>query len=223
MTQSIVVEFPLRGEWMAPHTPGSRVPSHGTDLLGQRYAFDLVRPGPDGKRFFRGSAARYLLLGMRLRDCFGWGEPIYATADGTVVEASDGWPERDPLHPVRDLAVVLKNGLTFDPEKTDLRRLVGNHVIVETADGFAVFAHAQRGSLKVRVGDHVTTGQQLANVGHSGNSTAPHLHFQMMDGPDARTAAGLEVRFREYEVLRDGEWETVCDGLPKSDERIRRL
>ena|GEM_PF-2671872 len=35
----VVVEFPLRGEgWMAVTTPAARTPSHGVDMLGQRYA-----------------------------------------------------------------------------------------------------------------------------------------------------------------------------------------
>ena len=47
----LVLEFPLRGEWNAPHTPGTKIPSHGTDLLGQRYAFDFWQiDGKTGKR-----------------------------------------------------------------------------------------------------------------------------------------------------------------------------
>jgi hypothetical protein len=41
----IVVEAPLRGEWTALHTPAHRVPSHGTNHLGQRYAFDFIQVG----------------------------------------------------------------------------------------------------------------------------------------------------------------------------------
>jgi hypothetical protein len=39
-----VVRFPLRGEWVAVRTPAHRIPSHTTEMLGQRYAFDFVRP-----------------------------------------------------------------------------------------------------------------------------------------------------------------------------------
>ena len=41
-----IVEFPLRGEWMAVQSPATRIPSHGTDMLGQRSAFDLIRFDP---------------------------------------------------------------------------------------------------------------------------------------------------------------------------------
>jgi hypothetical protein len=40
----VVVGFPLRGEWVAVRTPVHGIPDHGTDLLGQRDAFDFVRP-----------------------------------------------------------------------------------------------------------------------------------------------------------------------------------
>ena len=39
----VVVDFPLRGEWAAATTPTHRILSHGTDMLGQRFAFDFVR------------------------------------------------------------------------------------------------------------------------------------------------------------------------------------
>ena len=40
---AVVVDFPLRGErWVAVNTPGDRIPSHGTDMLGQRFAYDLL-------------------------------------------------------------------------------------------------------------------------------------------------------------------------------------
>jgi len=222
----VVVDFPLRGEWVAPNTPGKRVPSHGTDQLGQRYAYDFVRtdPAAKGLRFYRGSTRRYLLRGVPLRDCYGWGEPIFSPVAGTVVEAADGWPERDPVHPVRDLGIALKNALTFDPKRAgSLRPLVGNYLIVETVDGFACFAHAQTGSLQVAAGDRVVPGQQLARVGHSGNTTAPHLHFQLMDRQDWRTAKGILCCFREYELLVDGSWRTVHNGIPEGSDRIRRL
>jgi hypothetical protein len=41
---AVIVDFPLRGErWVAENTPGDRIPSHGTDMLGQRFAYDLLK------------------------------------------------------------------------------------------------------------------------------------------------------------------------------------
>jgi murein DD-endopeptidase MepM/ murein hydrolase activator NlpD len=220
----VVVDFPLRGEWIAPNTPARRVPSHGTDMLGQRFAFDFVavdaRSG--GTRFYGASPLRYVLLGVRLRDCYGWGRPIFSPVAGTVIQVEDGWPERHRVHPLRDLAIALKNALTFDPTRAqDLRAVAGNYVIIEMPEAYAVLAHAQTGSVKVSVGERVVVGQHLANVGHSGNSTSPHLHFHLMDGPDPRTASGVPCCFHEYEALRQGVWRTVHNGVPEHTDRIR--
>ena len=42
MYEPIIVQFPLRGEWLSPNTPGTKVPSHGTNQLGTRYAYDII-------------------------------------------------------------------------------------------------------------------------------------------------------------------------------------
>jgi hypothetical protein len=231
MVTPVVVDFPLRGVWIAPNTPGRRVPSHGTDALGVRYAYDFVGvglqgsgPQGSGMRFYRASVLRYLLLGVPLQDCYGWGQPIFAATAGSVVQAVDGWPERNPVHPARDVAIMLKHGWTFDTQgATDFRPLTGNSVIVESSEGFVVYAHAQTGSVKVAAGDQVAPGQHLANVGHSGNSTAPHLHFHLMDREDPRRAQGIPCCFRGYEVWREGAWRPVENGIPGHRERIRRM
>ena len=223
----VVVEFPLQGEWVAPNTPARRIPSHGTDMLGQRYAYDLVRVDPacKGMRFYKSGGAHYLLRGVRLEECFGWGEPIYSPVAGVVVRAEDGWPERQRLQPIKDVSIALKNGLTFSPRRAqDLRPLAGNHIVIETDGGcYAFLAHARTGSLKVSAGQSVDAGCHVADVGHSGNSTAPHLHFHMMDQAELLKAQGVPCCFREYEVYRDGEWLRVHNGIPRHTERIRGM
>jgi murein DD-endopeptidase MepM/ murein hydrolase activator NlpD len=175
-------------------------------------------------RFYRPSPLRYLTFGVRLQDCFGWGRPILSATPGIVVQAEDGWPERDPVHPIRDIFISLKNARAVNANQaTDLRSLSGNFIVVETKDGYAVYAHAQSGSIVVSPGDKVIPGQPLANVGHSGNSTAPHLHFQLMDHLDPWKAQGIPCSFREYEVFQEGVWRLVRNGLPKTTDQIRKL
>ncbi len=105
-------------------------------MLGRRYAFDFVRTDASarGMRFYRSSLLRYAVLGVPLTACYGWGQPIFASACGTVVDCGDGWQERDPVHLVKDLAVLLKNGLTFNIRRPDLRSAIGNYIILETQD-----------------------------------------------------------------------------------------
>jgi murein DD-endopeptidase MepM/ murein hydrolase activator NlpD len=227
-TEPTLVEFPLRGEWTAFHTPAERIPSHGTDQLAQRYAFDFVkidRSGP-GWKFYGTSPLRYNLFGTSLADCYAWGEAIHAPFDGRVIAAKDGWPERKRLHFVRDMAVVIKNSLTFDPNRPDaLKGVLGNYVIVRQhgTDVHALMAHARMSSVRVREGDEIAAGEHVADVGHSGNSTAPHLHFQLMNGPDLRDAVGVPCAFRQYEALHAGRWSAVSAGIPGKREFVRYL
>lgn len=226
MVSPIVVDFPLRGDWVAPNTPGTKIPSHGTDLFGVTFAYDFVRlgPGPRGSRFYKSGPLRYLIFGVPLQACYGWGQPIFCSAAGVVVEAEDGLPERNPVHILRDGLLMFKNARKFETDRTaDPRELSGNFVLVETAQGYTLYAHAQTGSVQVVRGDSVAAGQHLANVGHSGNSTAPHLHFHLMDHRDPWRARGILCCFREYEVLRGTSWQRVQNGIPRDTDRIRKL
>jgi hypothetical protein len=220
---AVVVEFPLRGErWVAVNTPGDRIPSHGTDMLGQRFAYDLLQV--DFRRSLRDHPAgilRRLIVGIRTRDCYAWGAEIHAPFDGEIVRASDGLEERGWIHPVRELALVLKNAFTFSPDR--LPSILGNHVIMHSGEIFAGFAHLVPGSVAVEAGQTVRRGDVLGRVGHTGNSTSPHLHFQLMDSPELITAKGVPCAFRAYEVLRDGGWERVENGVPRKVDRIRYL
>ncbi len=224
--EPITVDFPLRGEWVAGTTPAERIPSHGTDALGQRYAYDFLRIEKERKgfKFFRASMLRYFLFGVQLDNCYGWSEPIHAPFAGTVIAAKDGWRERKRVHPLRDLAIAVKNGVLFDPKKiSDLRSVSGNYIILKMPgkEIYAFFAHARTDSIQVHEGDEVRLGQHLADVGHSGNSTAPHLHFHLMDRANILEAQGIPCRFSEYEALHDNVWSKVTDGIPGMGEFIR--
>ena len=160
----VVVAFPLRGRWVAATTPAHRIPSHGTDVLGQRYAFDFVRTDDRrGIHLHPARTLRSLFIGGRTRDCYGWGQPVHAASDGAVVAAVDGIPERAWLHVVRELALVAKNAVTFDP-KRGFEKLAGNHVIVRSGDVFAAYAHLTTGSVTVEAGQVIASSAQSGYV-----------------------------------------------------------
>ena len=50
----------------------------------------------------------------------------------------------------------------------------------------------------VKVGERVRVGQTLGLLGNSGNSNAPHLHFQLMDGPSPLGSEGLPYTFSSF-------------------------
>jgi murein DD-endopeptidase MepM/ murein hydrolase activator NlpD len=75
--------------------------------------------------------------------------------------------------------------------------------------------------VEVSNGQTIRSGDLIGRVGHTGNSTSPHLHFQLMDGIDPMTARGVPLVFREYELRTDGQWRRVVQGIPRRGERIR--
>jgi murein DD-endopeptidase MepM/ murein hydrolase activator NlpD len=218
----LVLDLPLRGEWLAPTTPAKRVPSHGLDAFGETYAYDFVKPGPASDKFYDASALRYLVHGVPLSACFGWGAEILAPCDGEIALVSDGLAERDPVSLRDDLKYMAKVTKRFKAGTASYREIAGNYIIMKCTGGFyALFAHLKAGSINARAGQRVSRGEFLGQVGHSGNSTAPHLHFQAMDRADLEMAEGLPCAFREYEELRGGNWTLVENGVPGHVRRIR--
>jgi murein DD-endopeptidase MepM/ murein hydrolase activator NlpD len=139
------------------------------------------------------------------------------------VAAVDGVAERARVQVVREVALALRTTVGFDPTRSGFEPVAGNHVIVQGAEAFAVFAHLAPGTVSLATGQEVRVGDLIGRVGHTGNSTAPHLHFQLMDASDPLRAKGVPCAFAEYLVLRDGRWERVERGVPGRGQRIRSV
>lgn len=209
---------------MAPNTPGTRVPSHGTDQLGERYAFDFLQVdwSRRGRPFYRVSPLKYFIFGVPLEGCYCWGKEIHAPFDGFVVVARDCIRERSVVHPLTDLSYALRVTKTFDLERDGVQSVAGNYVVLKKSEGlYAAMVHMQYGSITVSEGQYVKKGQVIGKVGHSGNSTAPHLHFQLMDSTDMRHARGIPCGFEKYEVYENNKWNTVYNNIPTNTQRFR--
>lgn len=204
-SEPVVVRPPVRGRWVPVNSPADRVPSHGVHGYGQTYAIDLVHH-PDAGRDWAGVHA--WPPARRPVSFPGFGRPVFAPADGLVVRVRDGGRDhwsRDSLLGVVYLLVEGAIREIFGPG-----RLLGNHVVIELEGGvYAVLAHLRRGSARVTAGQRVTAGERLAECGNSGNSSEPHVHFQLMDGPRILTASGVPFRFDRFEV--DGR---SAEGVP---------
>lgn len=193
----MVLALPFTGRWLVQNSPARRVPSHGTDLWGERYAIDFV--GVDDRHRTADRNDWRTLFATEPPDrFFSFGRPVLAPAAGTVVHVHDG--EAD--HAARRSPLVL---VPYALGQADRLRhgsaaIAGNHLVMRLRDGGAhvVLVHLRAGSFRVAVGDHVVTGQPLAECGSSGNSTQPHLHLQVMDGPDPLTAQGVPMAFRDF-------------------------
>jgi murein DD-endopeptidase MepM/ murein hydrolase activator NlpD len=200
-----VVAPPVDGRWMALNSPASKVPSHGTHGYGQTFGIDLVYEPEPGERpaFGAGPAFR------PPHDFPAFGQPLYSPVDGTVVAVWDrardhrsrsSWPAL--------IYMMLLEG--FAREVAGVRRVLGNHVVIDAGDGsYAVLAHLRRGSAVVRPGQRVNRGELVGRCGNSGNTSEPHVHFQLQDHRSPLLAAGVPFEFEGAPVPGNEEFMAV--------------
>ena len=107
-------------------------------------------------------------------------------APGKVIEMLDGIPENIPHSGKIAIDVNFFNA-------------GGNNVVVDIGYGlYAFYAHMRPGTVTVKVGDEVTTGEILGRVGNSGNSTEPHLHAHIVDQPSFLAGQGVPYEFDRF-------------------------
>ena len=202
---ALVTGSPVRGRWEALNSPASRVPSHGMHAYGQTYALDL-RHRPEGSDLpLFGGGQGHLLAPERFP---AFGQPVFAPADAVVVAAHGG--ELDHRSRSSWAALALFVIESMPRELRGLRGVLGNHVVLRLSDGsHFLLAHLRHGSLRVRVGESVQRGQQVAECGNTGNSTEPHLHCQRQDVASTLVALGLPWAI-------EGALPGGGDGLPKN-------
>lgn len=219
----LVIGPPLAGEWIAARSPGSRVPSHGTHLLATTYAFDFVMPDASPRQFaLIASRIRDLVVGRSVSKFPCWGGRVLAPFAGIVVVASDRMADPSRTSLPHGLAKAHRPAQSFAREGGNAALLAGNYVVLDRGDGvFAALCHPQKGSVRVGAGDDVHEGDVLGLVGCSGNSLAPHLHFQLMDRADAVCALGLPCSFGPCEVLCSDGWRRFESRVPAKGERVR--
>ena len=153
-------------------------PLDGSLWAAERFAIDYVQLSPNGT-LFSGNPATPQSYPY-------FGAAIHAVADGPVVAVLDGLPEQ--------VAGRSPTGLP-------LEQYGGNHVVQDIGGGnYAFYAHLQTGSVKVKPGDRLSTGQVIANLGNSGNTDAPHLHFHVMSTPDPLRSNGLPFVFKDFSL-----------------------
>jgi hypothetical protein len=154
------------------------LPINGRAWVAQRYAVDWEQLDAQGL-IYKGPRER-------LESYTIFGKPVLAVADAVVVSVTDGLPEQTPGK---------------YPTNISLEEADGNSVILDLGEQrYAVYAHMQPGSIKVRKGESVKLGQVIGLVGNTGNSVAPHLHFQVSDRPSSLASNGLPYEIRDFQV-----------------------
>jgi hypothetical protein len=162
---------------MTPHRMALN-PLNGKLWAAERFAIDYLQLSPDGT-VYRGDASKPESYPY-------FGADIHAVADGPVVGIVDGLPEQ--------VAGRSPTGLTLD-------QYGGNHIVQDIGDGnYAFYAHLKTGSVKVKPGDRLSTGQVIGNLGNTGNTDAPHLHFHVMSTPDPLMSNGIPFIFKSFKL-----------------------
>jgi murein DD-endopeptidase MepM/ murein hydrolase activator NlpD len=152
------------------------LPVNGAQVIAQRYAIDWEQIDDQG-RIYNGDK-------KDLKSYAIYGDDALAMADGTVVKLVDGLPEQVPGE---------------YPEGISLDEADGNSVVLDLGGGnYLNYAHMQKGSLKVKLGDKVKKGDVLGLVGNTGNSVAPHLHIHLMDSPLPVASSGLPYTINSF-------------------------
>jgi len=185
--------FPLNGLWYV---------SNGTEPAGthrwgvaQEFAYDLVRVDGEGSHG-KGDETKP-------ESYYAYGQDVLAPADGTVAEIRDGVDNTPMAQFAADEATMMKRLREY---QTKLRQQYGplgssgNYVMINHGNGeFSMMVHLKKDSIRVKRGDHVKRGQAVAQVGQSGLSTEPHLHFEVVSDPDPFKQRGLPIYFNGLE------------------------
>jgi urea transporter len=165
--------LPFRGEWVVTQGHDGRHTHKGP----WRHGLDFEARGPDGQPFARD--------GRELKDYYCYGLPVLAAGAGTVALVVDKVPDNRPGDINTQVpwgnAVVIAHGLAL----------------------YSVYAHLQPQSIRVKPGEQVAAGAEIARCGNSGRSAVPHLHFQVQRA-QALGSPTVEVDFGDV-VTRDGD------------------
>jgi len=221
--EAVVIAPPIRGEWAAFNGPANSsghrrlvLALDGHVAIGQRFAIDYLQVDSTGSSR-RGDA-------LKNSSYYAYGTELLAVADGIVAATKDSIPENVPGANSRAVPITLET-------------VGGNFVAIDVGKGrYALYAHVQPHSLRVKVGDRVKRGQVIALLGNSGNSTEPHVHFQIADGPTFLSSEGLPYALESFDVVgrcgidngpppaikcSRGAPVTVKGGMPLQNELVR--
>jgi hypothetical protein len=150
---------------------GSGLSANGWIYFGQRFAIDWMRLDEAG-RLVHGDPAD-----VHNYACYG--VDVLAVADGKVVTVFNELDDQPP-------------GKLPDPKTMTVENVLGNHVVLDLGAGvYAFYAHMEKNTMSVVEGQRVRRGDVLGKLGNTGNTSAPHLHFHLMDGPSPLASNGI--------------------------------
>jgi Peptidase family M23 len=166
-------------------------PQLGNKTNYLRYAYDFVVVNEQGLMHATDPSAGdewYPGKPDRNEAHYGFGVPIYAAGSGRVAAIHDGEPDNR----------------SFNQAQLATRENVrsGNYVIIDHLNGeYSLFAHLKQGSIRVKIGQQVKTGEIIGQMGASGDSLFPHLDYSLRTGIGAKEVEGLPSYFTNFRRL----------------------
>lgn len=187
----VLYSLPFNGKWVCVNGCVSREFSHSWDIPAQRYAYDFLILDKNNKSY-TGNINKNTSY-------YCYNQEILAPADGTVIKI---------MNKSKD-SIIVKNSKFI----TRANNIAGNYIIIKHSDTeYSMLGHLKRDSFTVAEGEKVTRGQVIALCGNSGNSTEPHLHFQIQNEQSFYDSLGLPILFKEISKF-------PIDGYEKYDNR----
>lgn len=137
------------------------------------------------------SRRAYRTDGGTPQDYYTYDAPVLAPGDGVVVHVRND---------------IEEYGIGVMPPRERLEEdgdvFAGNLVVIDHGNGeYTLTSHMRAGTIPVQIGDRVTAGQLIGRAGNSGVSMVPHIHINMMDGPQWPKARGIPGLFSSFEKL----------------------
>ncbi len=138
----------------------------------------------------------------------------------------DDYPTyKEPVYvPVNGTIVLIENNI--DDNKigdVNIKHNWGNFIIIDAGFGIYVkMAHLLKGSIKVKIGQIVKVGEELAKIGNSGRSSYPHLHFQVQSMP-VIGADTMPFSFSDYILHDENKFIVKVKELPQTDDIIENI
>lgn len=202
--------FPLQGTWSAFGAPSLNSHHRWTSI--QEFAYDFIKIDSKGNSHVKN--------GSKLKHFYAYNQPVFSIGEGKVVSVYNKSPEsnsnlKQPNETQEEHSnkarenqnKLLKQGFEF---------ILGNHVIIEHPNGeYSYYMHLKPESIKVKIGEGVSRAQHIASLGHSGNSSEPHLHFQLSDSSNILKARGLPIVFQN---IGDNEWSILYGEIIKTEK-----
>lgn len=187
-----VVEYKCKNEYIFPVKGNYSTCGNYNDLLGHRqhysmeYAIDISQLNIDQKLEYKDN--------MENEDYIAYGKDVIAIADGEIVDCHDAYTEKTPWAWKERKAYIEKYG--------HLPSQCGNYVVIKHENGeYSQYGHLIPNSLPINKGSKVKQGQRIGKIGNNGMSNCPHLHFQLMNGPDFFGSRGLPCYFTNLEDI----------------------